>query len=186
MSDFRRYFVPGGTYFFTLVTAQRTPLFKAQHARTLLGELLREECAQHPFTTVAIVLLPDHLHAIWTLPPGDDAYPQRWQAVKAKFTRQWLELGGAEESISPGYRKERRRGVWQPRYIEHTIRDERDLQSHADYVHYNPVKHGYVCSPKDWPWSSFRRYVSGGECEENWGSDAAAIDLRRVDSTLLE
>ena len=148
MPDFRRYFVPGGTYFFTLVTAGRRPLFGHEEARTLLGKIVREECKRAPFETVAIVLLPDHLHAIWTLPPGDDDYARRWQAIKAKFTVHWLASGGAEGEVTPGYRRQRRRGVWQPRFMEHTIRDEQDLHHHADYIHYNPVKHGHaqVCA----------------------------------------
>ncbi len=92
--DFRRYFVSGGTYFFTLVTAGRKPLFRHEKARTLLGDTMREERERAPFETVAIVLLPDHLHVIWTLPRADDDYSRRWQAIKAKFTSQWLALGG--------------------------------------------------------------------------------------------
>jgi len=162
MPDFRRYFVPGGTYFFTLVTAGRNPLFRHQDARTLLGNTMREARKDAPFETVAIVLLPNHLHAIWTLPPGDGDYPRRWQAIKARFTSAWLASGGAEAEVTPGYRRQRRRGVWQPRFMEHTIRDERDLHQHADYIHYNPVKHGYVLCPNEWPWSSFHRYVVSG------------------------
>jgi len=130
--SFRRYFVPGGTYFFTLVTARRRPLFRHEEARTLLGEIMREERKDAPFKTVAIVLLPDHLHAVWTLLPGDDDYPSRWQAIKAKFTSQWLASGGSEQEVTPGYRRQRRRGVWQPRFMEHTIGDEQDLHHHAD------------------------------------------------------
>jgi putative transposase len=99
MPDFRRYFVPGGTYFFTVVTASRHPLFKNELARTLLGRAMREQRAEAPFETVAIVLLPDHLHAIWTLPVGDDHYSRRWQAIKARFTSEWLASGGTEQSI---------------------------------------------------------------------------------------
>ena len=171
MSDYRRYFVEGGTYFFALVTAERVPLFGAARARSVLGRVMRAHCCETPFETVAIVLLPDHLHAIWTLPVGDDDYSSRWRAIKAKFTAKWLEQGGLEQSVSDGYRRQRRRGVWQPRFIEHTIRDELDLQNHADYIHYNPVKHGLVPSPKDWPYSSFHRYVRAGDYSANWGAN---------------
>jgi len=99
MPDFRRYFVPGGTYFFTLVTARRTALFTDERARTLLGRIMREERKKARFETIAIVLLPDHLHAIWTLPPDDDEYPGRWQAIKAGFTSRWLLSGGAEQEV---------------------------------------------------------------------------------------
>jgi putative transposase len=148
MPDYRRYFLAGGTYFFTVVTASRMPLFRSSRARALLGRMIREVRDETPFETIAIVLLPDHLHAIWALPPGDKAYPARWKAIKARFTSEWLAGGGAEAPVSPGYRVQRRRGVWQPRLIEHTIRDEDDLHAHADYLHYNPVKHRLARSPK--------------------------------------
>jgi len=187
MPDYRRYFVEGGTYFFTLVTAGRIPLFRSAAARRLLGHLLREKRQASPFVTVAIVLLPDHLHAIWTLPLDDADYSGRWQAVKARFTSEWLKLGGNERKVSEGYQRQRRRGVWQPRFMEHTIRDEQDLYQHADYIHYNPVKHGHVRRPKDWPWSSFHRYVRSGDYLEDWGSDdRLPPDFNKVDVDLLE
>jgi putative transposase len=187
MSDYRRYFVPGGSYFFTLATADRLPLFRSAEARKLLGRFMREACCQAPFATVAIVLLPDHLHAIWTLPGGDDDYSGRWQAIKANFTREWLKQGAAEAEISDGYQRQRRRGIWQPRFIEHTIRDERDLHHHADYLHYNPLKHGCVSKLKDWPWSSFHRYVHSGDYPENWGSENCSLpDFSGVNADLLE
>ncbi|HMC11779.1 MAG TPA: transposase [Pirellulaceae bacterium] len=148
MPDYRRYFVEGGTYFFTVVTASRMPLFHDPWARYFLGNAMHQERDKRPFETLAIVLLPDHLHAIWTLPPGDKGYSLRWQAIKAQFTSQWLQFGGDETSVSRGYKAQRRRGVWQARFIEHTIRDEDDLYMHADYLHYNPVKHGLAHAPK--------------------------------------
>ena len=187
MPGFRRYFVPGGTYFFTVVTACRAPIFQSRQARALLGKTTRNQRGATPFQTVTIVLLPDHLHAIWTLPRADDDYPNRWKAIKAKFTSEWLEAGRSEQPLADGYRRQRRRGVWQPRFIEHTIRDEQDLHHHADYIHYNPVKHGYVRSPKDWPWSSFHRYVRSGDYSENWGSaEGLPPDFGHVDQDLLE
>jgi putative transposase len=187
MPDYRRYFVPGGTFFFTVVTAGREPLFRAEAARKLLGDLMREKCAEAPFTTVAIVLMPDHLHTLWTLPPGDEDYPGRWKSIKAQFTSQWLEMGGRERAVSAGYRRQRRRGIWQPRFIEHTIRDDVDLHNHANYIHYNPVKHGSARRPLDWHWSSFRRYVASGDYPENWGSqDQPPPDFGGIDEDLLE
>ena len=187
MRDLRRYFVEGGTYFFTLVTAARMRLFDDDTARTILGDAIRKELKQHPFEQIAIVLLPDHLHAIWTLPPGDAGYPDRWKSIKAQFTIDWLAAGGHESSVSSGYRKQRRRGVWQPRFMEHTIRDEQDLHNHADYLHWNPVKHHHAKCPKDWPWSSFHRFVQSGEYPPDWGcSHQSTPDFGNVDEDLIE
>ncbi|HUT13916.1 MAG TPA: transposase [Thermoguttaceae bacterium] len=187
MPDFRRYFVRGGTYFFTVVSAGRAPLFQSGQARTLLGQVMREQREQAPFETLAIVLMPDHLHALWTLPEGDDDYPNRWKAIKAKFTSRWLEAGGGEQPVSDGYRHQRRRGIWQPRFFEHTIRDEEDLHNHADYIHYNPVKHGWVRCPKHWAWSSFHRFAARGHYPENWGClDQPPPDFGSLDEGLLE
>jgi putative transposase len=187
MPDYRRYFVPGGTFFFTLVTAGRAPLFSVAAARSLLGTKMREERAEMPFETIAAVLLHDHFHTIWTLPGGNSDYPNRWKAIKAKFTAEWLSLGGREWRVSEGYRRQRRRGVWQPRFIEHMIRDENDLLHHADYIHYNPVKHGYVRCPRDWPWSSFHRYVLSGDYLPDWGcAGSPPSDFGGVDEDLVE
>ena len=171
MPDYRRWFVAGGTYFFTVVTYGRAKLFSQEAARTLLGEIYRECARVWPFETPAIVLLPDHLHAIWTLPPGDANYPARWSWIKKEFTRRWLAQGGEEQRTTAGNRREQRRGVWQRRYWEHTIEDEDDFERHFDYIHFNPVKHGYVRSPHEWPWSTFHRWVKAGVYEHAWGSD---------------
>jgi putative transposase len=170
MSEYRRYFVPGGTYFFTLVTERRTPLFGQQSARSLLGNVIGQCLLRYPADVVAIVLLPDHLHALWTLPSGDDHYSLRWRWIKREFTRSWLALGGPEQPCSESRRREQRRGVWQRRFWEHTIRDEADMESHFDYIHYNPVKHALVQRPRDWPWSSFRRWVLAGHYSIDWAA----------------
>jgi len=170
MPNWRRAHVPGGTYFFTVVTDARRHLFRSARARRLLGETIRECIVRYPFTVRAIVLLPDHLHAIWALPRGDDDYPRRWAWIKRSFTRKWLMAGGIENPVSDGRRRDGRRGVWLPKYWEHTIEDEDDYESHFDYVHFNPVKHGLVRSPRDWPWSSFHRWVRAGVYPSHWGS----------------
>lgn len=169
MPNYRRARVPGGTYFFSVVVQDRVPLFADETARRLLGERIRECRDMWPFNVTAIVLLPDHLHAIWTLPPGDDRYSARWSWIKKEFTRTWLAAGGREQPVSQARADEHRRGVWQPRFWEHTIETDEDFERHFDYVHYNPVKHGHASVPAEWPWSSFHRWVAAGVYPENWG-----------------
>jgi len=137
-----------------------------------------------PFDIRALVLLPDHLHTICTLPQGEEDYSIRWSAIKAEFTRDWLASGGWEGRVSAGQRQEGRRGVWQPRFMEHTIRDEGDFEAHFNYIHYNPVKHGHVDTPMKWPWSTFHRYVRLGVYPPNWA--CGPLDLSAVDDQLLE
>jgi putative transposase len=177
MADYRRWYINGGTYFFTLVTYQRRPLFKDPAARKLLGDLMRQQADQMPFQTVAIVLLWDHLHCLWTLLPEDDDYSTRWKEIKSVFTRNWLRGGGNDRSVSRSKASRGRRGVWQPRFYEHTIRDEQDLENHADYIHFNPVKHGYVKRPWDWQWSSFRSFVESGQYSQDWGTQGEPTNI---------
>ena len=184
MPNYRRWHVPGGTYFFTVVTYRRAPFLCQKMARRLLRESIRLEQETRPFEIPAMVLLPDHLHALWTLPPDDDDYSTRWSAIKAEFTRHWLASGGWEGSLTPGKRRQQRRGVWQPRFLEHTIRDEEDFESHFHYIHFNPVKHGHASAPRDWPWSTFHKYVKLGVYPLDWGS--SLIDIPGVDGELLE
>ncbi len=127
--------------------------------------------ADRPFEIFAIVVLPDHVHSIWNLPTGDSDFSSRWAAVKTKFTRSYLAGRGAEAPISESRRKKGERGVWQRRFWEHFIRNGNDLKQCLDYLHYNPVKHGLVQHVKDWPLSSFHRFVHLGEYEEDWASD---------------
>jgi putative transposase len=168
MPNWRRSRVPGGTFFFTIVTDNRRPIFKSDSAKNLLGDIIRECQASHPFEMPAIVLLPDHLHAIWNLPRGDTNYSGRWQWIKTQFTQRWLADGGTECAISAGRAADGRRGVWQPKFWEHTIEEDDDFDQHFDYIHFNPVKHGYCECPKDWPTSSFHRWVERGVYEQNW------------------
>jgi putative transposase len=181
MADYRRWYIPGGTYFFTLVTYQRRPLFQDPAARELLGDLMRQQAERTPFQTVAIVLLWDHLHCLWTMPPEDDDYSGRWKEIKATFTRDWLRAGGEDRPVSRAKAARGRRGVWQPRFHEHAIRGEQDLENHADYLHFNPVKHGYVKRPWDWQWSSFRRFVELGQYPRNWGAQGEPPNIRGME-----
>lgn len=168
MPEYRRAFVPGGTFFFTLVTEGRAPILCSEDGRTALRTAFQLTTRRWPFEIDAIVLLPDHLHAIWTLPPPDHDFSRRWGFLKKEFTKLWLAAGGAEQCTSDSRRRNRRRGVWQRRFWEHAVRDESDFERHCDYIHYNPVKHGHADCPHAWPYSSFDRFVRQGIYEPAW------------------
>jgi len=170
MTAYRRNFVAGSTYFFTVVTHQRRPILTSDFARTALRNAMSDVRQRRPFEVVAIVLLPDHLHAIWTLPSDDADFSTRWRQIKTLFSREWLRTGGVEANQSHSRKAKGELGVWQRRYFEHTCRDENDLKRCVDYVHVNPLKHGLVEKVCDWPWSSFHRYVDQGEYSADWGS----------------
>jgi putative transposase len=149
MSDYRRLFVPGGTYFFTVNLADRRSNMLVAHIDRLRASW-RDVLAAHPFETLAAVVLPDHLHMVIALPPEDSDFPVRLRLLKSGFTRRLPAAAKAD-----GRKGER--GVWQRRYWEHAIRDDDDLEAHINYVHYNPVKHGYVAEMDDWPYSTWAK-----------------------------
>lgn len=169
MADYRRCYVPGGTYFFTVVTVRRAEILANDRARDCLRNAIRYCRSELPFQIDGLVMLPDHVHAIWTMPADDCDYSKRWGIVKKRFTQIWLESGGPEQTISASRIHRRRRGIWQPRFWEHLIRDERDYQNHFDYLHFNPVKHGMVENVVDWPYSSFHYWVKQGVYTGDWG-----------------
>ncbi len=183
MPTYIRWREQGATYFFTLVTYRRQRILTGTLCRQLLGNAIRSVQQRHPFEILAIVLLPDHLHCIWTLPDDDDDFPTRWRQIKSKFTHDYLARGGRDWETTAQSQRQGRRGVWQPRYYEHRIRDEEDYLRHRDYIHLNPVKHELVEKPEDWPWSSFHRHVRLGWLDPEWpGSSAVvlpAIETRR-------
>ncbi|MDD3517113.1 MAG: transposase [Chromatiales bacterium] len=163
MPRYRRDFVPGGTYFFTLtLTDRRSRLLIDEVDR--LRSVYRRVQARHPFRTLAICVLPDHVHAVWALPDGDADFPLRWRLIKSGFSRTLPVPAGRRASLIG----RREKGIWQRRYWEHRIRDEADLERHVAYVHFNPVKHGLVRRVRDWPWSSFHRHVAAGWLPEDW------------------
>ena len=169
MSNYRRNLVPGGTFFFTCVTHHRRPILTTDLGRECLHKAIVKVGTDHPFNLFAIVLLPDHCHTVWILPPGDDRYSLRWLRIKEEFTRHWIDRGGHESEQSLSRKKHRQRGVWQRRFWEHTVRDEADLQRCVDYIHWNPRKHQLVKRVSDWKWSSFHRFVEGGQYDRDWG-----------------
>lgn len=163
MSNYRRCRVAGGSYFFTVALEDR----RSDLLITEIGALraaVRETRATRPFTIEAWVVLPDHMHCLWTLPPEDSDFPTRWQMIKARFTRQVPH----PDYRRPSLLRKREAGIWQRRYWEHWIRDARDFAAHVDYIHFNPVKHGFVSHPADWRHSSFHRAVARGLYPADW------------------
>lgn len=155
--QYRRAFVPGGSWFFTVVTCDRRPIFASADAVDVLRDAFRHVRAKHRFATDAIVVLPDHLHCIWTLPPGEADFATRWRLLKTRVT----------QGLDPALRGDGR--IWQHRFWEHLLRDEDDFARHVDYIHFNPVKHGLVDSAAEWPHSTFHRYVATGVLPVDWG-----------------
>lgn len=164
MVHYRRNRVAGATYFFTVTLADRRSRVLTDHVDILRGVFRRVRAAR-PFEMVVMVVMPEHLHTVWTLPEGDADYSGCWKAIKAGFTHE-LRRGGMELARNAKGEYD----LWQRRFWEHTVRDEADLARHADYIHYNPVKHGLVERVKDWPWSSFHRYVRQGLLPEDWAA----------------
>jgi putative transposase len=170
MSRYRRAHLKGGTFFFTLTLADRASDMLVRHVDQL-RETYRAVQERHPFKTIAICILPDHLHAIWSLPENDADFSVRWSRIKSKFSRGLPPAA----SRSPSKIAKRDKGVWQRRYWEHLIRDEADLERHVDYIHFNPVKHGLVARVRDWPYSSFHDHVKRGILPQDWGGDVREV-----------
>jgi len=164
MPNYRRNRIAGVTYFFTLALADRRSDLLVQQVAALRAAVARAR-ALYPFTIDAWVVLPEHLHAIWTLPDGDADFSTRWTLIKRGFSARIAE----HESRSASRIAKGERGIWQRRFWEHTVRDDADFARHVDYVHFNPVKHGLAGSAKDWPFSSFRRAVARGNYPIHWG-----------------
>ena len=199
MPQYRRSRIEGGTYFFTVVTFERRRILTTEESRTLLRSAWLDVCQRFPFKTIAICLLPEHIHCIWSLPEGDANYSVRWKEIKRLFSKGWSQANqkmcvgnethgsGAlgthptnEEIRSDSRLKRGEAAIWQRRFWEHTIRDQDDLNRHIDYIHYNPLKHGLIDRVVDWPWSSFHRYVSAGNYEIDWGDLAAPNVIEMV------
>jgi putative transposase len=143
-------------------------------ARAALRESIDKVRARYPFVIDAWVLLPDHLHCIWTLPKGDDDFSTRWRLIKSAVTKK-LGDGGESKNTSRSRRKEA--DLWQRRFWEHRIRDDCDYATHCDYIHYNPVRHGLVDMPKNWPYSTFHKFMKEGMYPPEWcdGGDMGGL-----------
>lgn len=163
MPEYRRNLVAGGCFFFTVNLLDRRSDLLVAHV-DVLRDAVRQARVRAPFTIEAWVVLPDHMHCVWTLPEGDTDYPGRWRAIKTAFSKALPDLGTPSDVMA----RRGERGIWQRRYWEHTIRTARDYAVHLDYTHFNPVKHGYVLAAADWPYSSFRRCVGAGLYPSGW------------------
>jgi putative transposase len=171
MPNYRRDLTPGGTWFFTVCLRDRTSDLLVRHIQAL--RIAVRDCRQKaPFDILAWVVLPEHMHAIWALPPGDADYPSRWRMIKTRFSRRLP----VSLPTTGSARRRGEKGIWQRRYWEHCIRDERDLHAHLDYLHFNPVKHGLCNRVVEWPHSTFHRWVENGHYSADWGVGMPAFD----------
>ncbi len=167
MPNYRRAFIPGGSWFFTVNLLDRRQTLLVDHIETL-REAVAATRRSYAFTIDAFVVLPDHLHAIWSLPPGDSDFSTRWRLIKNRFARALPK----KERLSAVRRARNERGVWQRRFWEHMIRDETDYSRHVEYCYINPLKHGLVARVSDWPYSSFHRDVRAGMFPLDWAGDS--------------
>jgi putative transposase len=165
MVQYRRNFVAGATYFFTVTLFDRQATVLIDHV-DILRAAFRATRHSLPFAIDAVVVLPDHLHIVMTLPSGDADFSSRLSLIKRRFTTNVAKMG-----VTIPRHRNGEHALWQRRFWEHTIRDDNDFERHVDYIHFNPVKHGLVRRVRDWPHSSFHRYVRGGLLPEDWAGD---------------
>ena len=168
MSRYRRAMAGGSSYFFTVVAYRRQPILCDVPIRNALREAIEEVRRARPFVIDAWVLLPDHLHCVWTLPDGDADFSTRWMKIKRAVSLVCGEEYCCADLLTASKLKHRESTIWQRRFWEHQIRDEEDYARHVDYIHFNPVKHGNVQRVEDWPYSTFFRYVSKGAYARDW------------------
>jgi putative transposase len=169
MPNYRRSNINGGVFFFTVVLADRSSHLLIENIERLRSvyRVVRE---RRPFETIAVCILPDHIHAVWALPEHDKDFAGRWSLIKSGFSRGLEPRPRSQSKVA-----KREKGIWQRRYWEHAVRDESDLERHVDYVHFTPVKHGYVARVADWPHSSFHRFVERRLLPADWGGDVKEI-----------
>ncbi len=166
MSNYRRYYHKGGYYFFSVVTYNRRKFLTDPLPRKILREIWLKVKSERPFKTIALCLLPDHLHCIWKLPENDCDYSIRWASIKARFTKAYLKQkqsvgwGSTPRGKNPSRKRTGEAKVWQRRFWEHLIRDENDLHKHIDYIHYNPIKHQLTETAEAWPYSTYKKFIN--------------------------
>jgi putative transposase len=167
MPNYRRAFVPGGSWFFTVNLLDRRQTLLVDQIETLRAAVAATRQG-HLFTIDAFVVLPDHLHAVWSLPAGDSDFSTRWRLIKNRFARALPK----QEPLNAARIARNERGIWQRRFWEHLIRDEADYARHVEYCYINPLKHGFVTRVRDWPYSSFHRDVRAGIFPLDWAGDS--------------
>ena len=170
MPNYRRALVPNGCWFFTVDLLKRRQTLLVDHVGMLRAAVAATH-RRYPFTIDAFVVLPDHLHAIWTLPPGDCDFSTRWRLIKSRFAKALPK----QERLDALRAARGERGIWQRRFWEHLIRDETDYARHVEYCHINPLRHGLVTRVRDWPYSSFHRDVRAGLFPDDWGGDTETV-----------
>jgi putative transposase len=172
MPEYRRWRQSAGTYFFTVTLSDRRSRLLVERIAALRGAVAAVRRTR-PFVIAAAVVLPDHLHMIWTLPAGDHDFSTRWRLIKSRFSARLP----ARPGLRPSLQDHGEKGIWQRRFFEHLIRDEADLAAHMDYIHYNPVKHGHAPRPVDWPHSSIHRFIQQGIVDPQWGTSGRIGDM---------
>ncbi|NNG22688.1 REP-associated tyrosine transposase [Telluria aromaticivorans] len=175
MSSYRRAFT-GTSYFFTVVTHDRGPILCDEPVRQALRSAIKRVRLRLPFQTDAMVLMPNHLHCIWTLPDGDTNFSTRWSQIKHDVSYMCRDLYPA--SLSRSRQRQREAPIWQRRFWEHQLHDEHDMERHIDYIHFNPVKHGLIQAASAWTYSTFARYVREGIYAPDWGGNPECEDMR--------
>lgn len=168
MPEYVRAIVPGGTFFFTVVTNFRRPILTTKSGHAALSGAFQHVQRRHPFEIDALVVLPDHLHCIWTLPDDDTNFSTRWRLIKSEFTKHYRHSGGPETGRSRSRVSKGERGVWQRRFWEHAVCDETEYERLCNYIHYNPVRHRLAKCPHEWAFSSFNDFVRNRRYESDW------------------
>ena len=175
MSNYRRSSMEGCTYFFTLVSYQRQNILCDALIKNSLHKAIKDTQKKHPFTIDAWVLLPNHLHCMWTLPAYDNDFSKRWSIIKRSLSLDCAERYKKDFLMNASKKKHRESTIWQRRFWEHQIRDQNDFNRHVDYIHYNPVKHGLCTGPTDWQYSTIHRYIKEGVYPVDWAAQGVSF-----------
>ncbi len=175
MPNYIRDRTPGGTWFFTVVTYQRRNVLCDAPIREALRVAIKQIQVKYPFQIKAWVLMPDHFHCVWTLPPGDSNYSLRIGLLKRAVTLKCKSQNYERDKRSLSRQKHRESTLWQRRFWEHKIRNEKDLRHHVDYIHYNPVKHGHCQNPTDWPYSTVHNFISKRIYPVGWATPLPTV-----------